>query len=66
MFKPGQIVVCVISEGYALTEGKTYEVLAYEPSHYEADARFTWPAYVHVLNDNGKRVVCHDYRFKPA
>lgn len=56
--------MCRISSGYAFTEGKHYTVEKYEPS--VADLNFTWPAYLHVVDDNGKVAVCHAHRFDPV
>lgn len=58
----GDLVVCRAARGYHFTEGKTYEVVRYEPR--VADLNFTWPAYVHVVDDYGKLVVCHASRFE--
>lgn len=57
----GDTVRAVAVRGYALTTGKTYTVLEYsDPVHAEG---FTWPAYVVVTDDNGKRATCHTHRF---
>lgn len=60
--KTGDQVVCLGSRGYAFTTGKLYTVLRYEPR--VADQYYTWPAYLHVEDDNGKTAVCHASRFK--
>lgn len=60
--KTGDTVVCRRAEGYAFTEGKEYAVSKYEPR--TPDGMFTWPAYLHVEDDNGRVVVCHANRFK--
>lgn len=65
VFTEGQAVVCVRGHGYLLTEGKEYTVLRYEPSCPEPAARYTWPAYVHFIDDTGKKCICHAYRFRP-
>jgi len=63
--KIGDIVVCRDPRGYAFTEGKEYTVLAYEPKFFDKDtpSGFTWPAYVEVMDDYGRRVHCHANRF---
>lgn len=59
---PGTKVVCRSNGGYfSLTSGKTYEVVDYQPS--ERVDHFTWPAYVGVIGDFGKRVYAHAHRF---
>lgn len=64
-FSVGDTVVCVGSRGYYLTTGKQYEVIGWEPETYHPDAGgFTFPAYVHILDDGGKRVSCHAWRFE--
>lgn len=57
----GDKVICRNARGYDLTEGKTYEVVQYDPPY--RDGWFTWSAYTHVINDSGKKVMAHDYRF---
>lgn len=64
IFEPGDQVVCTGSRGYAFTTGKTYTVLKYEPRWRDEESPFTWPAYVSVVDDDGKRVHCHASRFK--
>ena len=64
-FLPGDLVIRRSGNDYAFTEGKQYTVLKYEPERYEASARFTWPAYVTVTNDNGRKVRAHARRFIP-
>jgi hypothetical protein len=59
--KAGDKVVCRHVRGYFFTEGKAYTVLKYEPRY--PDGNYTWPAYVHVVDDLGKVVVCHASRF---
>lgn len=58
----GDMVVCRASRGYHLTIGKEYEVLRYEPRY--CGEYFTWPAYVVVLDDWGRRAHCHAHRFQ--
>ncbi len=60
--KTGDQVVCRRPEGYAFTEGKTYTAAKYEPR--TPDGHFTWPAYLHVEDDNGRMAACHANRFK--
>ncbi len=65
VFTEGQVVTCIRGHGYLLTQGADYTVLRYEPSEPEPAARYTWPAYVRVTDDTGKRCVCHASRFIP-
>ena len=60
-FQVGDVVQCVASRGYGFTIGKEYTILKYEPKY--AEPTFTWPAYVLVLDDYNKPVVCHSDRF---
>lgn len=60
--KAGDTVVCRASSGYRFKEGKEYEVVKYEPR--TPDLNFTWPAYIHVVDDDGKTAVCHASRFE--
>lgn len=60
-FKTGDTVEAVVTRGYALTKGKHYEVLKFEPSF--ADFNYTWPAYVHLVDDAGRNVIAHAHRF---
>lgn len=63
--KPGDKVVCRASRGYHFTTGAVYTVLAYEASWSDPDAlNYTWPAYVVVVDDWGKRAHCHAHRFE--
>ncbi|APL99466.1 hypothetical protein FDH29_gp08 [Aquamicrobium phage P14] len=63
-FKPGDKVRCVGSRGYLFTTGKVYVVEKYIPeTHHE---HFTWPDYVSVVDDAGRRVECHASRFVRA
>lgn len=59
--KPGDKVRCIASRGYAFTTGKVYEVVLGEPPW--PDQWYTWPAYLHVVDDFGKQVCCHASRF---
>lgn len=61
-FEIGQVVVAMHSHGHQITEGKQYKVTHYQPEVY--DPTFTWPAYVTVIGDFGRRVQCHTYRFR--
>lgn len=65
VFDVGQVVICRIAGGYAFTEGKEYTVTIYEPRFHDTEcaAGFTWPAYIHLLDDNGKETCCHAFRF---
>lgn len=62
IFEPGQPVVATGSYGYAITEGKEYEVLEYTPRN--PTPTFTWPAYVTVKGDFGKPITGHTHRFR--
>ena len=67
MFTKEQVVVAVVVRGYEhfLTEGKEYKVLEYTPKQYVPDSGgFSWPAYLTVLDDNGRETSCHASRFK--
>lgn len=66
-FKPGDIVVCYDSHGYAFTKGKEYTVVDYIPEFYDRDtpSGFTWPAYIKIIDDDGREVRCHANRFIP-
>lgn len=59
--KAGDTVVCRGSRGYLFTTGKEYTVQDYQPEAH--DTNFTWPAYVQVIDDCGKKVWCHAHRF---
>lgn len=61
-FEVGQVVVATGSYNWLLTEGKQYTVVKYEPEF--RDTNFTWPAYVTVIGDSGKRVTGHTHRFR--
>ena len=65
---PGDTIICRDPRGYMFTEGKEYTVVWYEPKHYDALSGYTWPAYLTVMDDLDREVVCHAYRFvhKPA
>lgn len=55
-------VICKNSSGYALTEGKGYEVVELVPKLITTN--FTFPRYVSVVDDNGKESMGHAYRFE--
>lgn len=62
VLSPGERIRCVGARDIReLTEGKVYEVLKYEPR--TPDQCFTWPAYVHIINDDGAAYCCHASRF---
>ena len=60
-FQVGDVVQCVASRGYAFTTGQKYTILKYEPKY--AEPTFTWPPYVVVEDDYGKKAHCHADRF---
>lgn len=65
LHQKGDVVVCACPRGYALTEGKQYEVLkVVPPIHMEIG--FTFPSYVVVRDDLGRAVECHHHRFRPV
>ena len=61
-FKVGDVVVATGSYMHQLTEGKEYTVVAYYPEVH--DPTFTWPPYVTVIGDFGKKVTGHTHRFR--
>ena len=65
MFKPDDSIVCSRPHDYSFTMGKTYTVVEYSPKWHdnETPGGFTWPAYVTVIDDEGKRATCHADRF---
>ena len=63
-FEVGDLVTCVRTDGYRLTEGHTYEVLKYEPRSFEEGSGFTWPAYVAFTDDTGRKAMAHAARFR--
>lgn len=68
VFTVGQVVVATGRlDGYQnhLTAGKEYTVTKYEPKVPDANASFTWPAYVTVIGDLGEPITSHTYRFRP-
>ena len=66
VFKSGDKVRCTGSRGYELTTGEIYTVLEYEPPYRDPSSYsgFSWPAYVVLLDDNGRRVHLHANRFE--
>lgn len=66
-FTAGDQATCRAPSGYFFTLGKVYTILQYDPPHtYPESPWFTWPAYVVVLDDLGKKVVAHAHRFVPT
>lgn len=63
--KPGDIIICRNTHNYNFTSDKEYTVIDYEPAEVSALPGFTWPAYVLVEDDTGKKVHCHASRFIP-
>lgn len=65
VFHVGQNILCLHTIGYALTRGAIYHVVEYEPSWFDPDALgYTWPPYVHVIDDDGDLTCCHATRFE--
>ena len=62
VFQVDQKITPLYTNGYALSMGKEYLVVMYEPVFY--DGTFTWPAYVHFVDDLGKKCIAHARRFK--
>ena len=62
VFHPGQKITPAYTNGYDITLGKEYEAVIYEPVC--AGVNFTWPAYVHFVDDYGKKCIAHARRFK--
>ena len=62
VFNPGQKITPVYTDGYHITLGKEYEAVMYEPVW--ADVNYIWPAYVHFVDDYGKKCIAHARRFK--
>ncbi|QVR48665.1 hypothetical protein [Stenotrophomonas phage BUCT609] len=60
--KAGDIIKCRGSNGYAFTTGKEYTVVDYQPSAHTE--HFIWPAYVAVIDDDGKKAWAHSTRFE--
>ena len=64
VFKPGEVVVCQFAGGYLFTLGKEYKILEYDPPDNCPLPNFSFPAYVAVLDDFGRRAECHARRFR--
>ena len=62
VFQVDQKITPLYTSGYAITMGKEYMVLKYEPA--VRDAEFTWPPYVHFVDDFGNKCIAHARRFK--
>ena len=62
VFADGQQVRAAMSHGWTITEGGLYTVVETIPRN--VTPHFTFPEYVIVLDDAGKRCACHTYRFK--
>lgn len=62
VFVVGQVVEATGSYMHQITKGKLYTVTGYTPEDYTPT--FTWPAYVEVVGDFGKKVSGHTHRFK--
>lgn len=63
--KAGQLVRCLWADGYNFKEGREYIVIEYIPPYpTEGTGGFTFPAYVEVLDDNGRKATCHASRFE--
>lgn len=55
-------VICRRSHDYNFTEGKEYEVIELCPQLICEN--YTFPRYIVVLDDNGKKAISHATRFK--
>ena len=64
IFEIGETVVATGNYMHQITEGNEYIVIGYQHPFREEDGSFTWPAYVTVIGDFGKKVIGHTYRFK--
>lgn len=65
--RPGTRVIGAGVRGCrCLTEGKEYTVEDYQPAYTDPTSAsgFTWPAYVGVINDDGRLAYYHTHRFK--
>jgi hypothetical protein len=58
----GDIVKCIRSNGYNLTEGKEYIVEKFQKS--VTLNGYTFPDYVYVKDDNNIIACCHASRFE--
>jgi hypothetical protein len=61
-FEVGETVIATGWYNWSITSGKEYTVTKYQPEMREET--FTWPAYVTVIDDTGKPLTGHTYRFK--
>lgn len=62
--QPGK-AVCLRNDGYNFTVSREYVIERVEPRVQEVGlGGFTWPEYAHVLDDTGKKAVCHSSRFR--
>lgn len=61
VFQVDQKITPLYTSGYAITMGKEYTVLNYEPQ--SADDNFIWPPYVLFVDDFGKKCATHAARF---
>ena len=64
VFNVGDKITPLYTSGYHLTEGKVYDVVAFDPPLRAGT--FPWPAYVEFHDDRGKLVVARARRFKLA
>ena len=55
-------VICKANRGYDLTTGKEYQVKELTPRLLTPN--FTFPRYITVIDDNGKKSTGHAYRFE--
>ena len=62
VFQIDQKVTPVYTDGYNITLGKAYVVDKYEPQF--VSGIFTWPSYVHFVDDFGNKCIAHARRFK--
>lgn len=61
----GQLVRCLWAEGYNFKEGREYIVVGYTPAYQTQGAGgFTYPPYVNVIDDTGRKATCHAARFE--
>ena len=62
VFQIDQKITPVYTDGYDITLGKAYVVDKYEPQF--VSGIFTWPPYVHFVDDFGNKCIAHARRFK--
>lgn len=66
-FEAGQQVRCIRPHDYNFTMNKVYTVVDYEPPAYAGNGSgYTWPAYLHLVDDSGELTACHAIRFVSA